>query len=108
MRRSRRGDLSNTLRVCDVVAVCILVVYTHFVSPSSALLPSLPPDFDDIPESRIKELCAGGSVFFNCMGSTRKAAGSAVSVTVMLKAHWQSQFKHIKFHHNLLLNLLCV
>lgn len=32
-----------------------------------------------IPDERIKEICEGNDVFFCCLGTTRSAAGSAVS-----------------------------
>ena len=48
----------------------------HFF-PLIASLP--PPDFDAITEETLKEHCTGNSVFFSCMGTTRRQAGSAVS-----------------------------
>ena len=38
----------------------------------------LPLDLDDVTDEKVKELCTGSHVFFNCLGTTRAAAGSAV------------------------------
>ena len=35
-------------------------------------------DLDEVSEDKVKELCTGGHVFFNCMGTFRAAAGSKV------------------------------
>ena len=40
---------------------------------------SVHSDLDTVSEDTVKELCRGGNVFFNCLGTTRKKAGSAVS-----------------------------
>ena len=37
-----------------------------------------PLDLDDVTDEKMKELCTGSHVFFNCLGTTRAAAGSAV------------------------------
>ena len=34
---------------------------------------------DEITDDTIQQLCTGSQVFFCCLGTTRKAAGSAVS-----------------------------
>ena len=34
---------------------------------------------NEMPDERIKEICEGNDVFFCCLGTTRRAAGSAVS-----------------------------
>ena len=39
---------------------------------------SLTVDLNDISDDTVKQLCAGSHVFFNCLGTTRKQAGSAV------------------------------
>ena len=36
-------------------------------------------DLDEVSEDKVKELCTGGHVFFNCMGTSRAIAGSKVS-----------------------------
>lgn len=35
-------------------------------------------DLNEISDDTVKELCTGSQVFFNCLGTTRKQAGSAV------------------------------
>ena len=37
------------------------------------------PDLDAVSDETVKQLCTGGHVFFNCLGTTRSQAGSAVS-----------------------------
>ena len=39
-------------------------------------------DLNDISDDTVKQLCTGSHVFFNCLGTTRKQAGSAVSNNV--------------------------
>lgn len=36
-------------------------------------------DLEAVSEDTVKQLCTGGHVFFNCLGTTRSQAGSAVS-----------------------------
>ncbi len=38
-------------------------------------------DMDAIDDEAIQRICTGAHVFFNCLGTTRRVAGSAVSVT---------------------------
>ena len=45
---------------------------------------SLCSDLDTISDEAVKELCAGSHTFFNCLGTTRKLAGSAASQSVLL------------------------
>ena len=35
-------------------------------------------DLDDVTDEEVKRLCTGSHVFFNCLGTTRATAGSAV------------------------------
>ena len=35
-------------------------------------------DLNDISDDTVKQLCTGSHVFFDCLGTTRKQAGSAV------------------------------
>ena len=37
-------------------------------------------DFSDISDDTVKQLCTGSHVFFNCLGTTRRQAGSAVHI----------------------------
>lgn len=44
-------------------------------------------DMFAVPEDEIKSKCEGADVFFCCLGTTRRAAGSAVSHLTLLKLH---------------------
>ena len=37
-------------------------------------------DLSDISDDTVRQLCTGSHVFFNCLGTTRRQAGSAVHI----------------------------
>ncbi len=54
---------------CTCVCACVLI------------------DLDEVSEDKVKELCADGHVFFNCLGTTRAIAGSKVRINWMKMHH---------------------
>ncbi len=64
---------------------------------------ALPADLDTVSDDTVKQLCTGGHVFFNCLGTTRARAGSAVSTTPAIAPHqflpWDALFVWLLYVH---------
>ncbi len=57
-----------TMEALDLWYKSCIVLYQHSHSA----------DLNDISDDTVKQLCTGSHVFFNCLGTSRRQAGSAV------------------------------